>query len=160
MSEATNLFQFDAAPVGLLDLMGIGVFAVAYYFLFRRRDFRTSIELAIIAWLIASLKATTVINGCYQILLRSNHPIQLPWYVVDIIRFIGVTKILLIPAFLTCPIVWACLRSRFFRWPREKALDVDFARDRVFGLMPHLGGIRSAVVLLFYESPLTIHSEK
>lgn len=108
---------------GLTSCVVVGIFFFSYYHLFRRKDFYTALEIAIIGRLIAGINASFVICESYHSIALSYSEMYFrPPIVLDKVRFISVHMILLTPAFLSVPFVWFYLchhrrmRLRFPFW--------------------------------------------
>ncbi len=93
--------------VGPLGLLAILAFLLGYYFLFRRRDYQTALEITCIAWLTTICRVSVAIYHSFSI--EGYNPIP-KWWEMQINQYEPFASILVIPVLLTLPIAWSCLQ--------------------------------------------------
>ncbi len=100
------LFYHLVAFGGFWGLVAILVFLVGYYFLFRRRDYQTAIEITCVAWLMSLCSIALAIVGSFRTI--DGNP---QWWEMELYQYKPFVSILFIPTLLTH--VWVF--SKFFR---------------------------------------------
>ncbi len=145
MSEALDhIITIILMTHGGCGLLAALILLMALFFLYKKRDYQTTIELVVIAWLFVFLNAAWGIMDRFRIIGGSS------WYEIHLDQYFVCIGTFVLPTLLTMPIVWTCIQT-------ESPISMKTTRWMILAAM--IAFFNLIFYLTFFTSMLTWYIE-